>query len=100
MPSLVLWDLADGAVVVEYPDLSEDEANARAVAAARALERQSPGGLQSVVVGARTLFLEFDPTQVSAGRIEPILATRESSRAATPRRALTIPAVYGGEAGS
>ncbi|HYT32449.1 MAG TPA: 5-oxoprolinase subunit PxpB, partial [Thermoanaerobaculia bacterium] len=94
------WDLADGASLVEYPGLSDDESNARAVAAARALERDSPEGLLSAVVGARTLFLEFDPDKCPVERIALRLSTREASRVAAVRRALRIPVVYGEEAGS
>src|SRR5438105_1829529 len=100
MSSLVFHDLADGARLVEYPGLSDDESNARAVAGARALERDSPEGLSSAVVGARTLFLEFDPDKCPVERIASRLATRESSHVAAPRRTLRIPVVYGEEAGS
>ena len=100
LPSSVFHDLADGAALVEYPGLSDDESNARAVAGARVLERDSPEGLFSAVVGARTLFLEFDPDKCSVERIASRLATRESSRVAAPHRSLRIPVVYGEEAGS
>ena len=100
LPSPVFHDLADGAALVEYPGLSDDESNARAVAGARALERDSPEGLLSAVVGARTLFLEFDPDKCPVERIASRLSTRESSRVAASRRTLRIPVVYGEEAGS
>jgi KipI family sensor histidine kinase inhibitor len=100
LPSPVFHDLADGAVLVEYPGLSDDESNARAVAGALALARDSPEGLFSAVVGARTLFLEFDPDKCPVERIALRLATRESSRVAAPRRTLRIPVVYGEEASS
>jgi KipI family sensor histidine kinase inhibitor len=97
---LTIHDLGDGAALVEYSGLSDDESNARAVAGARALERHSPEGLLSAVVGARTLFLEFDPAKCPVDRIASRLSTRESSRVAAPRRTLRIPVVYGEEAGS
>jgi KipI family sensor histidine kinase inhibitor len=97
---LTIHDLADGAALVEYPGLSDDESNASAVAGARALERHSPDGLLSAVVGARTLFLEFDPAKCPVERIASRLSTRESSRVAPPRRTLRIPVVYGEEASS
>jgi KipI family sensor histidine kinase inhibitor len=100
LPSPVFHGLADGAALVEYPGLSDDESNARAVAGALAFARDSPEGLFSAVVGARTLFLEFDPYKCPVERIALRLATRESSRVAAPRRILQIPVVYGEEAGS
>src|SRR5712692_2346153 len=78
---LTSYDLADGAALFEYPGLSDEEANARAVAGARALERHSPEGLLSAVVGARTLFLEFHPASCSSQRLADLVSTRESSRA-------------------
>jgi KipI family sensor histidine kinase inhibitor len=97
---LTFYDLADGAALIEYPGLSDEEANARAVAGARALERHSPEGLLSAVVGARTLFLEFHPASCSSKRLAQSASTRESSRADTPQRRLQIPVVYGHEPGS
>ena len=98
-PEFALYDLVDGALLVEYPELSDEEANRQAVAAARALERPPLPGLLGAVPGARTLLVEFDPALTDSTRLAPLLSRSERTQPAGPRRTLAIPVVYGGEAG-
>jgi KipI family sensor histidine kinase inhibitor len=60
-------DVADGAILVEYPAAAEEEANRAAVALSTFLGRRYPagGGLLDRIPGARTLFCEFDPLRIS-----------------------------------
>jgi len=92
-------DLADGALLVEYPDLPDEEANAAAVAGAEALERKMPSGFLDAVPGARTLLIEFDPFETSSERLSAILSSRGPARGAGLLRTLRVPVVYGGPAG-
>ena len=98
-----LLDVAEGAVLVEYPGASETEANREAVAVARELANRRPAGFLDAVPGARTLFVEFDPRLLSRDRLAEYL--RRRSRAGEsperPRRLLEVPVFYGleGEGG-
>lgn len=60
-------DVADGAILVEYPEADEEEANRAAVALSAFLGRRYPAahGLLDTIPGARTLFCEFDPLRIS-----------------------------------
>ncbi|MGE5277623.1 MAG: 5-oxoprolinase subunit PxpB [Acidobacteriota bacterium] len=93
-------DLADGAAVIEYPGVSDSEANRAAVALADALCKAPIEGLRDAIPGARTLFLAFDP------RVLPHDALRREalSRAGQPLapgsgRAHPVGVLYGGEMG-
>lgn len=92
-----LRDVADGAVLVEYPEDSDEEANRRAVAAARELANRPPPGFLDAVPGARTLLVEFDPGRFSRGRLAAALDRGENSgeAAGSPRRLLAVPVLYG-----
>jgi KipI family sensor histidine kinase inhibitor len=99
-PEPHLLDLADGSLLVEYPDLSDEEANGQAVAAACALERQSPKGFLYAVPGARTLLVEFDPARIGSARFATLFSETGAAPPAETRRTLRIPVAYGGEAGA
>jgi KipI family sensor histidine kinase inhibitor len=92
-------DLADGSLLVEYPDHSDSEANELAVAGGARLEREKPRGFLGAVPGARTLYVEFDAELSSAEALVSVLAGVEPSSGGSSRRAHTIPVVYGGERG-
>ena len=64
-PSPRIRHAADGAILVEYPDAADSEANAAAVALAGALEDRGLPGLHDAIPGARTLFCSFDPRFLS-----------------------------------
>ena len=60
-------DVADGAILVEYPQAGEEEANRAAVSLSAFLAARYPAGqgLLDRIPGARTLFCEFDPLRIS-----------------------------------
>jgi KipI family sensor histidine kinase inhibitor len=93
--SVRIFDLAEGAVLVEYPGLAEEDANRKAVAAARMLSARPPAGFLDSVPGARTLLVEFAPERLSRARLAEVLcgevaAERDSRRG----RLLRIPVFY------
>jgi len=92
-----LLDVADGAVLVEYPEDSEQEANRRAVVAARELANRRPPGFLDAVPGARTLLVEFDPRHFSRDRLAEALRRRAHSGEGpdSSRRLLEVPVLYG-----
>ena len=93
---IAIRELAEGAILVEYPEDSEETANRRAVAAARSLTHRAPAGFFDAVPGARTLLLLFDPRRMSPGRIaeEVRRGSREAGVSLEPRRAVEIPVFY------
>lgn len=99
-----LTPLHEGALLVEYPGLSDEEANRAAVAAAGALlPRDGRGPLGSAlwdaVPGARTLLLLCDPHTLDARALRRVLAqARERPPEASASRTVRIPVCYGGEA--
>ena len=94
--SVRLFDVAEGAVLLEYPGLAEEDANRKAVAAARRISTRPPSGFLDSVPGARTLLVEFDPRRLSRARLADLL--REAGRAAGEDsgrgRLLRIPVFY------
>jgi len=99
-------DVADGAILVEYPEAGEDEANRAAVALSAFLGRRYPPGegLLDRIPGARTLFCEFDPLRVSHEAIRRAIesaapAADVGAGAGPAPRVHRIPVRYGEEAG-
>jgi len=93
-------DVADGALLVEFPEAAEAEANRQAVAIARSLSLQPPRGFFEAVAGARTILLFFDPLRLSRNRLaESVGRVRAGTQLVeSPRRTLRIPVHYGGAA--
>jgi KipI family sensor histidine kinase inhibitor len=92
---IVLRDVAEGAVLVEYPEHSEEQANKRAVAAARALTRRAPTGFFDAVPGARTLLVVFDPRRLARQRLaEELRRGSRDPESIEPRRTVRIPVFY------
>jgi KipI family sensor histidine kinase inhibitor len=89
-------ELAEGAVLVEYPEDPEDRANKRAVAAAHSLLHRAPPGIFDAVPGARTLLLLFNPRRMSSERIaeEARRGSREEGSPLARRRTVEIPVFY------
>lgn len=89
--------VSDGALLVEFPDVSDEEANRSAVALASWLTSRRRGGPEDAVPGARTLFCAFDPGRISheelAREIES--APRLTMNAAAGREH-AIDVAYGG----
>ncbi|MEO8431726.1 MAG: 5-oxoprolinase subunit PxpB [Acidobacteriota bacterium] len=94
---------ADDAVLVEYPDASEFEANAAAVALARWLQGRRLPGLFDAIPGARSLFCAFDPRGLSHDALAAEIAAAEPEAEAEaerpPSREHRIAVHYGGEDG-
>jgi KipI family sensor histidine kinase inhibitor len=99
MTALVLHELAEGSLLVEYPELTESEANERSLAAAAALDSGRPPGYRGCVPGARTLYVEFDPETADRTTLANLLGASGASPGSRSDRAHRIPVVYGGEAG-
>ena len=91
-------DLTEGAVLVEYPEAGEQEANGLAIAASRRLASEKPAGFLDSVPGARTLLVLFDPRLLDRERLARGLAREKTPGGAAASRLLTIPVFYGGEA--
>ncbi|HTO86399.1 MAG TPA: 5-oxoprolinase subunit PxpB [Thermoanaerobaculia bacterium] len=96
----VFYDLADGAMVVEYQERSDEEANRDAVTLARALMSSATPGLYDAIPGARTLFLVFDPRRLSSDRLKrEILSGPAGLSSIGSQRKISIGVAYGGEMG-
>jgi KipI family sensor histidine kinase inhibitor len=93
-----LTNLRDGALLVEHPGLSDDEANRAAVRLGRALRAARPAGLLDAIPGARSLLLLFEPEEFApedrAGEIGRAAAREEPANDVRLHR---IPVVYDGE---
>lgn len=99
-PRRILRGVADGSLLVQYPDASDEEANAAAVDLARALDAESDSGVLDLVPGARTLFVSFDPSKVSQDDLAyRIAAASLGGSTATPVHEHRIAVAYGGLAG-
>ncbi len=93
---LEIRDVSEGAVLVEDPEASEEEANERAVAVARSLTSAAPAGFFDAVPGARNLLVLFDPRRLTRARLadEVRRGAREAGRPREARRVLQIPVFY------
>lgn len=92
--------MGDGAVLVEFPDAAEDEANAAAVSIGRVLRGRNLDGFHDAVPGARTLFCEFEPFRLAHEALarEIAAAAPDGERGQTEREH-RIAVAYGGAAG-
>jgi antagonist of KipI len=93
---VLLRDVAEGAVLVEYPEDSEEQANRKAVAGARSLTSRAPEGFFDAVPGARTLLVRFDPRRLARGRLaeEVERGAREAKGPTASQRAMRLPVFY------
>jgi antagonist of KipI len=99
-PELAFYDVADGAAVVEYPGLSDEDSNRRAVALADALVSAGIGGLRDAIPGARTLSLVFDPLVLAHEALRREVLTRATRpERAVSGRTVSIGVLYGGDSG-
>ncbi|MCA1580694.1 MAG: 5-oxoprolinase subunit PxpB [Acidobacteria bacterium] len=98
-PPLRVRHVSDGAILVEFPEASEEEANRSAVALARALARSPVEAPDDAVPGARTLFCTFDPERIShrelAQRIEALAAAEAPAETASGKEHV-LRVAYGG----
>jgi KipI family sensor histidine kinase inhibitor len=92
--------LADGALLVDYPEAADEEAGRAAVELGAFLRNQAPEGFHDAVPGARTLFCAFEPRRISHDALsQRIAAAPPPAARAADTREHRIPVVYGGEAG-
>jgi KipI family sensor histidine kinase inhibitor len=91
-------DIADGAVLVEFPQHGTERANEAAVRLWRQLSLRRPAGFLDAVVGARTLLVLFDPATFAPGALEGQDEETEAADLPVPRQ-VRIPVCYGGALG-
>ncbi|HSS44056.1 MAG TPA: carboxyltransferase domain-containing protein, partial [Thermoanaerobaculia bacterium] len=86
-------DVADGALLAEFPEAAQAEANRQAVAIARHFGRKHSAGFFDAVAGARAVLLFFEPRRLSRGRlVESVRRVRaEAPAVESSRRALRLP---------
>ncbi len=94
----VLFDLRDGALLVEFPELSDEEANRAAIALARRLRRLQ---VEDAIPAARSLLIVYDPLRVGreaiAASVERLAAEPGAAGADSDARLLRLPVLYDGE---
>jgi KipI family sensor histidine kinase inhibitor len=96
-PGARVCDVADGAILVEYPEANEKEANRAAVALAGFLVARAGEGLRDAIPGARTLFCEFDPLEIPHETLARLVeAAKPEAAAQGSVREHRIPVCYGG----
>jgi len=93
-----LREVVDGALLVEFPDAPEEQANSAAAAMARELAANRPPGVHDAVPGARTLLVLFDPGTLERTRLSERI-TEPTRVAPVPGRTVTMPVSYGGARG-
>ena len=93
-----LREVVDGALLVEFPDAPEEQANSAAAAIGRDLAVNRISGVQDAVPGARTLLVLFDPLTLQRTRLSELIS-EPASDAPTPGRTVTMPVRYGGARG-
>jgi KipI family sensor histidine kinase inhibitor len=94
----VFFDLRDGAILVEFPDASDEEANRAAIAVgARAREARVP----DAVPAARSLLVRYDPERLDrdalVALVERLAQDVRGNPADAPGRTLRLPVLYDGE---
>jgi antagonist of KipI len=94
----VTRDVVDGALLVEFPGCSEQEANAAAAGTGRKLIAEKVAGVHDAVPGARNLLLIFDPDLLDRGAFEELLKFPKFEGAWQPKT-VRIPVAYGGNHG-
>ena len=100
-PAARARDVADGALLVEFPEADEDDANRAAVALAGFLSSRAVAGLRDAIPGARTLFCEFDPLVITHGELSLLVEKAAPEAGESPGgREHRIPVLYGGQAGA
>lgn len=99
-PRAHLRDVADGAVLIEYPETDDEEANRAAAALGRLLLQRATAGLHEAIPAARTLLVLFDPIAFSHARLEREAGRGRIEERDVAHRLLRIPVAYGGEAGA
>ena len=96
--------LGDSSILLDWPRLSDAEANRKARSVAARLERESSPevvkGVEDFVIGARSLLVVFDPLRFDPTRLLRLAAFWENDFAALPAPRLhDVPVCYGGAGG-
>jgi KipI family sensor histidine kinase inhibitor len=94
-------DVSEGSLLLEFPDSSDDEGNARAIAIAARLSAKLPHGILDAIPGAKTLFILFDPRTIERDALlRKVRRAAEEGTAALPEsRLFRIPVAYGADNG-
>jgi KipI family sensor histidine kinase inhibitor len=99
---ITIQHLADSALRVELAEEAGPTATARVVALTAALEAAAPPGLLDLLPSYVTLVVTFDPVAADPDALEELilrLANELPHHPAAIGRQVTLPVVYGGEAG-
>src|SRR5690242_19295837 len=92
--------LGEAAFLLDWPGLSDWDANRKARAIARHLEQAAPAGFRDCAVGARSLLVAFDPLAFDRSSALRLSRFWENDFAAIPAlRIHEIPVCYGGAGG-
>ncbi len=94
--------LGDAGFLVEFGDSIDLAVNDRAVSFARAVERARVPGVVEVVPAYRSAAVYVDPAETDLASLREALGTLAGNLPMDPadrRRTVTIPVLYGGEAG-
>jgi KipI family sensor histidine kinase inhibitor len=92
--------VADGSLLVEYPEASDEEANRAAVVLGAALRASSLPGLLDAIAGARTLFCAFLPERIGGEELARAIDSKlEGGFAVREPKEHRIPVLYGGAGG-
>ena len=96
----LLRGVRDGALLVEFPEASDAEANGAAVALARSLSAAPASGFRDAIPAARTLLVLFDVRGASRGAVGEAIerAAARTEPAGGASRLVRIPVAYGGAA--
>jgi len=92
--------LGDGAILLDWPGLSDADSNRKARSIAQRLEKTPPAGFGDCVVGARSLLLVFDPLHFDGPALLRFARFWENDFTVLPAPRLhEVPVCYGGTAG-
>jgi len=91
--------VVDGALLVEFPEVSTDEANQLAVSLREQMLLRPRPEVLDAIPGARTLLVLFDPLTLPPVELDQWIRSLPASSPSRHARAFQIPVRYGGELG-
>src|SRR5215471_1900637 len=91
--------VVDGALLVEFPEVSTDEANQLAVSLREQMLLRPRPEVLDAIPGARTLLVLFDPLTLPPVELVQWIRSLPASSPSRHARAFQIPVRYGGELG-
>ncbi|HTR04825.1 MAG TPA: 5-oxoprolinase subunit PxpB [Thermoanaerobaculia bacterium] len=92
--------MRDGALLVEFPEASDEEGSRAAAALGKHFATAPPAGLLDAIAGARTVLVVFDPERLGGNRLRDEIARGVpgvDGAGETPRL-IRLPVAYGGAA--